>query len=81
MILFYDCRINSIRKQPLYFWDKVEAHKSAFNYTNDNYLAIGNITSQLFANILLTDMDIELFLIYKYGRYVDDIYILVKTKE
>lgn len=81
MILFYDCRINSIRKQPLYFWDKVEAHKSAFNYTNDNYLAIGNITSQLFANILLTDMDIELSLIYKYGRYVDDIYILVKTKE
>ena len=81
MILFYDCRIKAVRKQPLYFWSKIEQCKSAFSYTNENYLAIGNITSQLFANILLSDMDLEISFLYKYGRYVDDIYIIVKSRK
>ena len=58
--------------------------KSLFHSPQDIGLAIGNLTSQLFANIYLDDLDkyikYELWFQY-YGRYVDDFIIINIDKQ
>jgi retron-type reverse transcriptase len=58
--------------------------KSLFHSPKDTGLAIGNLTSQLFANIYLDSLDkyIKYELGFKYyGRYVDDFIIIDTDKE
>lgn len=75
---------NYIRKQPKSYWVGLPNHKSLFN-CDDNYgIAVGNLTSQIFANTLLSKFDhfVTDVLGYKhYGRYVDDFYIIGFNKE
>ena len=48
---------NYIRKQPKSYWVGLPNHKSLFN-CDDNYgIAVGNLTSQIFANTLLSKFD------------------------
>lgn len=58
--------------------------KSLFHSPKDTGLAIGNLTSQLFANIYLDSLDkyikYELWFSY-YGRYVDDFVIIHQDKQ
>lgn len=58
--------------------------KSLFSSWNNRWLAIGNLTSQLFANVYLDDLDkyikYQLWFSY-YGRYVDDFVIIHQDKE
>lgn len=73
------CRIKGRRD----VWQRLPANKSLF--TNDDAcgLAIGNLTSQIFANFYLTGLDQFVraeFPRFKYGRYVDDAFLLAETK-
>ena len=82
LILYNDPRKKCIFKQPKSFWNNIPKHKSAFYSLDNHYLAVGNITSQLFANIFLSILESTLLLLgYLCGRYVDDIYVIVKTIE
>jgi len=60
------------------------AHKSLFNMPKNKGLAIGNLTSQFFANVYLNDFDNFIKRVLKrkyYMRYVDDFVILGQSKE
>ena len=75
-----NCRI----KGRLDVWKRLPANKSLFTNNDDCGLAIGNLTSQIFANFYLTYLDKFVrakFPRIKYGRYVDDVYLLAETKE
>lgn len=68
---------NCIRKSPKWKWNLVADNKSLFTNGSDYGLAIGNLTSQLFANFYLRQFDdlmTKNFICY--GRYVDDFYII-----
>lgn len=60
-------------------YDDLFAPESAYRRTADKGMPIGNLTSQLFANIFLNDFDHwlkEVLGVRHYIRYVDDIVIL-----
>ncbi len=69
-------------RSPWSDWSKLEKNKSLFFIDPDKGIPIGNLISQLLANFYLTDFDrfatreFEL-----YGRYVDDFYIVSRSKE
>lgn len=72
------------RKGRLDVWKRLPANKSLFTNADDCGLAIGNLTSQIFANFYLTYLDKfvrEKYPNLKYGRYVDDFYLLGETAE
>lgn len=85
--IIYHCpqnKGNYIRKQPKRFWNTMKPEKSMFNLDNLHGIAVGNLTSQIFANFLLSKIDhyIKDVLGYKYyGRYVDDFFIISNDKE
>ena len=65
-------------------WKGLPASKSLFHAGRNKGLPIGNLTSQLFANIYLDAFDHYLkrdLKIKHYGRYVDDIVIVHRDKE
>lgn len=71
------------RKGRLDVWKRLPANKSLFTNAPNCGLAIGNLTSQIFANFYLTFLDKfvrEKYPRIKYGRYVDDFYLLAETK-
>ena len=69
-----------IFKTPKHLWKLLPPHKSLFN--NEGYgLPIGNLTSQWFANFFLTEFDLESKKKYPYGRYVDDFWVITKSKK
>jgi hypothetical protein len=75
-----DCRIKGKKED----WAGLPKSKSLFYAGKDRGLPIGNLTSQLFANVYLNDFDH--FIKYKlgceyYGRYVDDLVIVHRDKE
>lgn len=75
--------LNCFKKGRTDVWRRLPANKSLF--TNDDAcgLAIGNLTSQIFANFYLTGLDQFVranFPRIKYGRYVDDAFLLAETK-
>lgn len=74
-----DCEIRS----PESFWGHLPKNKSLFTNGGGLGLAIGNIFAQHFANFLLNNLDwyIEALGIEYHGRYVDDIYMIHKSKE
>lgn len=62
----------------------IPPHKSLWNANKNHGLPIGNLTSQLFANIYLDELDKFIKHILKvkfYGRYVDDFYIIHTDKD
>ncbi len=83
-VIFHDptrnCEVRGRREN----WIGLPKSKSLFFAGKDKGLPIGNLTSQLFANIYLNEFDH--FVKYKlgckcFGRYVDDIVIVHKSKE
>lgn len=74
-----DCKI----KGSISDWDTLPASKSLFKSKPNCGLPIGNLTSQLFSNVYLNDLDhymqSTLGLKY-YGRYVDDFFVLSNHK-
>jgi len=82
-IIFNDptagCRIKGSRSD----WDGLPPSKSLFHSPPGCGLAIGNLTSQLFSNIYLSELDryVTRTLRFRhYGRYVDDFYLLSEDK-
>jgi hypothetical protein len=82
--IFNDPRKNCIIKGRRTDWNGLPASKSLFNARPDCGLPIGNLTSQLFANIYLNEFDHfvkrDLAIRY-YGRYVDDFVLVHHDKE
>mgnify|MGYP002724322381 CR=1 FL=1 len=72
-----------VRRSPLSFWDNIPKSKSLFTNGDGKGAAIGNLWAQLFANFLLDILDwfIEELGIRYHGRYVDDSYMIDKSKE
>lgn len=94
-IIYNKPQYNCIRKMPQAAWKPIAFHKSLFNIpkNQDKGFAIGNLTSQIFVNFLLSELDkfvLQHGFIYKdentfnntegYGRYVDDFIIISRDK-
>lgn len=75
-----NCRIKGNKSD----WDNLPLSKSLFHYNNNTGLPIGNLTSQVFGNVYLNDIDqyIKRKLHIKYyGRYVDDMIFVHQDKQ
>lgn len=83
-VIFHDVRKGCIIKGHSSDWEGLPPSKSLFHSAPGKGLPIGNLTSQLFANIYLNDFDHyvkkELKIKY-YGRYVDDFILIHENKE
>lgn len=78
-IVFWDCTRSYHAKGNPQILSSIPPNKSLFGKNNERGLAIGNLTSQFFANIYLNELD--QFIKHKlkakyYLRYVDDFVIL-----
>lgn len=74
-----NCRIKGSRNN----WQGLPPSKSLFNKSNGFGLPIGNLTSQIFGNIYLNDLDHfvkNTLKIKYYGRYVDDMIFVHENK-
>lgn len=75
-----NCRIKGHKSD----WDDLPTSKSLFYSSEGCGLPIGNLTSQLFSNVYLSDFDNyvkrELKVKY-YGRYVDDFYLITNNRQ
>ncbi len=83
-VIFYEptkhCRLKGTKED----WKGLPKSKSLFYVGENKGLPIGNLTSQLFGNVYLSDFDC--FIKHKlgckyYGRYVDDLVIVHQDKE
>ncbi|MBO7438625.1 MAG: RNA-directed DNA polymerase, partial [Bacteroidales bacterium] len=65
-------------------WDSLPYNRSLFNSPDGCGLPIGNLTSQLFSNVYLGEFDDYIkrtLKVRRYGRYVDDFYIVSNDKD
>ena len=75
-----DCIIKSSPEE----WDTLPKDKSLFHSPINVGLPIGNLTSQLFSNVYLNKLDqfvTRELKIKHYGRYVDDFFLIHRSKE
>jgi len=83
-VIFNDPTKNCVIKGKRSDWVGLPKSKSLFFSGKDKGLPIGNLTSQLFANLYLNDFDhfvkCRLECQY-YGRYVDDLVIIHRDKK
>lgn len=80
IILLTDVTKNAVRISPKSEWDLLPAKKTLFG--NENGLPIGNICSQLFANLYLNDLDHMIKSRHRYySRYVDDMIIVDENRD
>lgn len=78
-ILFFDPTKHFTRLWLASDRDELPSDKSLFHSPPDIWLPLGNLTSQLFANIYLHQMDLFIkhtCTIKHYGRYMDDFYLI-----
>lgn len=83
-IILHQPQLNCTRRGDLSLWEKLPFHKSLFHTDSAKGLAIGNLTSQIFANYYMNLLDhyIKDELGFKYyGRYVDDLCIISTDRE
>ena len=83
-IIFHDPTQNYYLKGDKNLFDQIPAHKTLFKASKHKGLAIGNLTSQFFANVYLNELDqfIKRKLKVKhYLRYVDDLVLLSQNIE
>ena len=84
LIIYNVPTVNCIIKGFLSDWDKLPKEKSLFYALLHKGLPIGNLTSQIFANLYLSAFDhfVKEKLGFKYyGRYVDDFFIVDNDKK
>ena len=82
-IVFNDPLKNSFFKSPKSAWNDLPPDKSLMHSAPDCGLPIGNLTSQIFANVYLNPLDhfVKRDLKIKYyGRYVDDMVLIHSDK-
>jgi hypothetical protein len=83
-IVFNDPLKNARFKSPRTAWNNLPPDKSLINSAPNCGLPIGNLTSQVFANVYLNPLDHfvkrELKIKY-YGRYVDDMVLIHSDKQ
>lgn len=75
---------NCVLRSPRSMWLKLDKSKSLFYVGDLCGLPIGNLISQLLANFYLNEFDhyvMEVLGFKRYGRYVDDFYIVCKDKQ
>ena len=75
----YDVSLRSRRQ----LWQALPDHKSLFWVAPDRGFPIGNLTSQLFSNIYLGELDIfvkNTLKVRYYGRYVDDMVLVDRDR-
>lgn len=72
-----------IQKQNKKYWKLIKPSKTLFNLDDYHGLAVGNLTSQIFANFFLSLFDnyVKKLGYEHYGRYVDDFYLIHQSKE
>lgn len=84
-VFLHDPTRNCVRVGDLSLWDKLPANKSLFTCGEGIGLPIGNLPSQLLANLLLSQFD--KLMIERvgrdggYGRYVDDFVVISRDKK
>ena len=79
LIVFNRPQLNCIRKQPKSAWDCLPSDKTLFECAEFFGIPIGNLTSQIIANLFLSVFDHwikDVLGIKEYGRYVDDFFIV-----
>ena len=65
-------------------WDGLPSSKTLFGKNDSKGLPIGNLTSQLFSNVYLNELDQFVKRTLKcrhYGRYVDDFFLISRDKQ
>lgn len=75
-----NCRIKGCKSD----WAGLPPSKSLFNYADDTGLPIGNLTSQVFGNVYLYDLDHYVKKVLRekyYARYVDDMLFVHDDKD
>ena len=81
VILHHPERNCKMKTSPKY-WKQLPKNKSLFTCGWNRGLAIGNLTSQCFANFYMHFFDDFMTGLFKYyGRYVDDYFVIAETKE
>ena len=83
IILFDDPSHNCVIKGNFENWKCLPKNKTLFFAGKDIGIAIGNITSQFFANIFLALLDIfvkKVLCVKYYGRFVDYFYLISRDK-
>lgn len=83
-IIFNDPTQNCIVKGSVDDWIGLPPDKSLFHTPKGCGLPIGNLTSQLFSNIYLSDFDNYCkrdLKLKHYGRYVDDFFVIHNSKD
>ena len=83
-VVLHDPTKNCVRVGDLSLWDKLPANKSLFTCGYGKGLPIGNLPSQLLANLLLSQFDkLTIERVGKdggYGRYVDDFVVISRNR-
>lgn len=83
-VIMNDPSKNCVRIGDLSLWDKLPKNKSLFTCGDDRGLPIGNLPSQILANLLMSVFDKwVLSRVGKsggYGRYVDDFVVISRDK-
>ena len=93
VIIMYEPQKNCIRRSPVEMWSKLPEGKSLFHTDGKHGIPIGNISSQLLANFLMSFFDmlfcckcveilgLEAKHLVKYIRFVDDFEIYADCAE
>ncbi|MBQ4299655.1 MAG: RNA-directed DNA polymerase [Bacteroidales bacterium] len=84
VIVLDDPTLNCRRRGSPADWDGLPESKSLFHSPPGCGLPIGNLTSQLFSNVYMDLFDkymVSLVGEGRYGRYVDDAYVVEESKE
>ena len=84
LVIMHEPQKNCEKHSPAEFWEPLPYNKSLFTNKEGHGIAIGNLFAQLFANFLLNVLDWYLIhgLSFSYvGRYVDDFYIVSKSRK
>jgi len=79
LIIFWDCTRSFVVRGDNALLNRIPEHKSLFGKNNERGLPIGNLTSQFFGNVCLTELDQfvkHTLKVRHYLRYVDDFVIL-----
>ena len=81
-ILYNRPQDNFINKSTPKLWSKIPPHKLLVNVSGDYALPVGNLPSQLWTTIYMTDFDkssLDYPGIMGYGRYVDDFFAIFES--
>ncbi|MBQ8481280.1 MAG: group II intron reverse transcriptase domain-containing protein [Alphaproteobacteria bacterium] len=83
MIVLNRPQYSCIRRGKYSSWDGLPRHKSLFYAADMNGMPIGNLTSQIFANFYLNDLDgyVDSLPQVDYVRYVDDFVLIGNSKD